>query len=171
MKKTFITAIMLATAAWYTPEVHAQGGTRSVPVSFKIATDPSNGVANPEVSALAKKTQVELYSGADGLIWEAPSTNQSVCSFTLNNTRHRAAYDNRGTWRWTVKSYAAAGLSQEIKNMLIMDYGNVTIQWVDEVTMPDASANYFVVISSDKLIRRVRVVEDKTETLEEFAKQ
>ena len=161
---------MMAAATWFAPQVNAQGGARSIPVSFKVPAGPLNEAA-PEVSELAKKTQVELYSGANSLVWESAGKKLSVCNFMLNDVRHRALYGKNGAWRWTEKSYKGTDLDKEIRTLIFQNYGEVTIEWVDEVTMPNADANYFVVISADKLIRRVRVVDGNIDTLEEFAKK
>ena len=116
------------------------------PTLFANSVVSSDKIRNSRLSASDREQEhfKTHFSDAQDPIWYNQGTENTYCIFHSGDITNRVFYDGRGSWKYTLKSYAPADLKPEVKDLIMNRFGNYAISYVNEV-QSDANGPVYVI--------------------------
>jgi hypothetical protein len=97
--------------------------------------------------------------------------NGFVVRFTIDSIGARAAYDNRGNWVYTIKTYNEWKLPKQVRHVVKGTYYDYTITQVEEIDRPGEHKVYLVHMYDATTWKNVQVRDGEMVIVEDFKKQ
>jgi hypothetical protein len=172
MKKTFFAlaaGIITALAA------HAQDKKMNLEPDKLIALQNSQPMN--EFSGADKKNLVNTKALRDFSKAFKTVTNENwhivqdgfIAKFKQNNIQNRVDYDKKGNWLTTFRYYGEDHLPREVRHLVKSSFYDFDIIVVTEVTVGNKTA-YLVSIEDKTSSKKIRVVDNEMDVLEDFVK-
>ena len=161
--------------------VNAQLPYNSLVFSQPVSTKPKPPGNNTDTGSypIVSRTAVSVkimrdfmtsFKNADNIQWYKISDGTMVY-FTDNGIKARSAYDNRGKWLYTMRSYDETHLPKEIRTQVKITWYDYTITWVNEITK-EQKRLYIVHMKDGKYWKTIGICDgEEMETIEEFSEK
>jgi hypothetical protein len=118
----------------------------------------------------AEKKFTKAYPDATMAEWTTLGDKSKMCRFFVNNTPHRAFYQQSGQWISTVSSYDGSKLDKGIRDKIKSAFYNYNIVYADQIDLTGNRTVYVVEIQDEKSIKKVRVDNDEMDIIQDFKK-
>ncbi|KIC93115.1 hypothetical protein [Flavihumibacter solisilvae] len=165
MKKSFFILVLAVLA--YGSKAVAQGGSGDFDGSVAKLDATGKKVAAPKVSSSrVYKDFSKRFHAAEDVVWyETPKG--FIASFSADGIKTHAEYDKRGQWITNILSYPESKLDREIRRMVLSNYIDYNITWVNEVQLNDRSI-YLVQVFDGQNTLHLKISEGEMETIARY---
>ncbi|MEP6712663.1 MAG: PepSY-like domain-containing protein, partial [Ferruginibacter sp.] len=132
----------------------------------------ADGNAKVEINTRAKKQFTKEFSGVINENW-AKSGDGYTAAFRTDNKRTTVYYDRKGNWQGTLSGYTEDKLLAEVKDIVMHEFRNYTITYVDEIltTQSEGVTTYVVHLENARSIKLIRYKDGEMNVWEEYSKQ
>ena len=101
-------------------------------------------------------------------VWDVEG--QTSVKFDMDGFSQNVRYDNKGKWRFSIKTYSEEKLDQGVRSSVETSFpGYMVFGFVSEIKILDQTA-YLVMIENSKTWKRIRVLDGETSIYEEYIK-
>lgn len=121
-----------------------------------------------EVSTKAVRHFLKTFSQAENVHWYNAG-NGVVAYFTVNNIKTRAAYDKKGHWLYSIRSYGESDLPKKIREKIKCVFYDFSIFYINEITT-NRELSYKVQIENESSWKIIQVFDDDITVIKEYTK-
>jgi hypothetical protein len=131
--------------------------------------ETSTAKAATSVNSKALKNFARLYKDVANEKWYNVHDGQ-VAMFTVNGVDNRVAYDKKGNWVNTIRSYGESKLPGDVRHAVKSNYYDYNINLVQEISTPYNPTTYLIQLIGKTEIISLRMCEGEMIVLKSFTK-
>lgn len=145
---------------------------RTLSAAMKLTADAQNEVADityvNDVNQKAMRDFKKTFKAVSNEKWYSIKDG-FLAEFSLNTSKNRVVYDNKGNWKFTVSYYDEKSLPAEIRAIVRPVYYDYTIARVEEVHA-EGKIIYVVHVQNESSLKTLRVCEGEMDLIEDLPK-
>jgi hypothetical protein len=165
MKRILMVAVIILSAI--TDNLYAQQASKTLGLDQVKSLQNGSGYLN-HLSTKAARDFAERFPEVEGK-WFA-AKNGFVVRFILDSIGCRAAYDTKGNWVYTIRTYDEWKLPKQVRHLVKGTYYDYTITQVEEIDRPNEHKVYLVHMYDATTWKNVQVRDGEMVLVEEFKK-
>ena len=91
-----------------------------------------------------------------------------VAKFSITDINYQVAYDKKGKWVYTIRTYGETKLSEDVRHLVKSTYYDYSINLVQEIETPANSVIYIIQLLSAKEIISLRISDGEMQVLQKY---
>jgi hypothetical protein len=131
--------------------------------------ETSTAKAATSVNSKALKNFARLYKDVANEKWYNVHDGQ-VAMFTANGVDNRVAYDKKGNWVNTIRTYGESNLPGDVRHAVKSNYYDYNINLVQEIETPYNPTTYLIQLIGKTEIISLRMCEGEISVLKRYNK-
>ncbi len=136
---------------------------------FGKSISKNNPVNRNDVNSRVVKNFVRSYKNVAGEQWYKLKDG-FVSMFGLDEIDYQVAYDKKGSWLHTIRSYSENKLPEDIRHIVKSIYYDCGITLVQEIQKPTDPTTYIVQLTGKTYIVSLRVCDGEMTVLKKYSR-
>jgi|SRR5215831_1850674 len=121
-----------------------------------------------KINPKAVRDLAKSFKGVSGEKW-IELHDGFVAIFNLDDVSYQVAYDKKGNWVHTIRSYGEGKLSSDLRHVIKSNYYDYNIKLIQEVERLSDPLVYVVELTGKKELIRLKICEGEMQQLEKFS--
>jgi len=137
---------------------------------FESASSQPSIMESPVVYVNTKAVRhfIKSFKQAEDVHW-FDAVNGMAAHFTMNGTRSRANYDDKGNWLNTIRTYSESALSKDIRDIVKRRYYDYSVTIVNEITDEQRTA-YVIQLEDESTLKTISIYDGDMNVIKEYVK-
>ena len=137
---------------------------------FESASSQPSIMESPVVYVSTKAVRhfIKSFKQAEDVHW-FDAVNGMAAHFTMNGTRSRANYDDKGNWLNTIRTYSESALSKDIRDIVKRRYYDYSVTIVNEITDEQRTA-YVIQLEDESTLKTISIYDGDMNVIKEYVK-
>jgi len=174
MKKIFLNLSGMSLLVVNSMFVNAQFAANEVRPAGKFTVYRKTGATNPSgftdrVNPGVIRSFIKNYPGVSNEKW-FELRDGFVAMFNLNNMDYQVAYDKKGNWIHTIRSYDENELPPGVRHVVKSGYYDYAIGLVQEIQTPVDQVSYVIQLSGKTDLIKLSFSDGEIQVLQKFRK-
>ena len=140
-----------------------------IPVDFVSLEKSAASIETNKVSEKAVRDFEKTFKKVSGEKWFEVHDG-FIAMFNQEAVAYQVAYDKKGNWLRTIRSYSEAKLSEDIRHMVKSDYYDYDINLVQEVQKPMEPSIYIIQLIGKTELIKLSVRDGEMQVLQKYNK-
>lgn len=166
MKRAFMFALICIWAI--TGSAYGRQVRQSIVLDNVKSLQKGNGYVN-NISIKAARDFAERYPDVRDARWYI-AKDGFIVRFALDSIETRTAYNLRGAWVYTIKTYTEKKMARAVRHLVKSTYYDCTITQIEEIDRPDEQTVYIVHMYDSTTWKNVQMRDGELRVMEEFRK-
>ena len=134
-----------------------------------ISKNSSGSVDRNSVNSKVVKNFVKSYKEVSDEKWFELQGGY-VAMFSFDNIDYQVAYDKKGNWLRTIRSYSESKLSEDMRHIVKSSYYDYDIALVQEIDKPADAVTYIIKLTGKTELINLRICDGEMQVLQRFNK-